>query len=325
MMGAIKPIFIHVQRECSAEPSIGRTLCDWGVFHLSSVLANDFWSPCKFSALTRAPFDPHASSVFLRAHVCTAKLLLAHLCTAVLIGSMRRTLCSKLFMMRAWRPIYTYVQQDCSAEPSMVETYRTEDVSTSSRFSPMIFGPRVKSVLLRAHLCTAVLLLAHLCTAVLIGSMRRTLCSKLFMMRAWRPIYTYAQQECSAEPSIGRALCGCGVFHLSSVLANDFLSPCKFSALTSTPLYSSTPTSTSLYSGINRLYAQNPVLEIVHDGSVKFYLHICTTGMFSRTLYWQNPKGLRSFPSFLGWRQWVLILMQIQCSYEHTFVQQYSY
>ena len=28
-------------------------------------------------------------------------VLLAHLCTAVLIGSMRRTLCSKLFMMRA--------------------------------------------------------------------------------------------------------------------------------------------------------------------------------------------------------------------------------
>ena len=119
MMGAIKPIFIHVQRECSAEPSIGRTLCDWGVFHLSSVLANDFWSPCKFSALTRAPFDTHASSVFLRAHVCTAVLLLAHLCTAVLIGSMRRILCSKLLMMRAWRHIYTYVQQECSAEPSI--------------------------------------------------------------------------------------------------------------------------------------------------------------------------------------------------------------
>ena len=58
------------------------------------------------------------------------------------------------------------------------------------------------------------------------------------------------------------------------------------SALTSTPLYSSTPTRTSLYSGIERLYAQNPVFEIVYDESVKAYLHICTTGMFSRTLYW---------------------------------------
>ena len=184
MMGALRPIYTHVQRECSADFSVGRTLCDWGVFHLSSVLANDFWSPYKFSALTRAPFDPHASSVFLRAHVCTAKLLLAHLCTAELIGSMRRTLCSKSFMMRAWRPIYTYAQQDCSAEPSMVEPYGTEEVSTSSRFSPMIFSPRVKSVFLRAHVCTAVRLLVHLCTAVLIGSMRTTLQSKLSMMRA---------------------------------------------------------------------------------------------------------------------------------------------
>ena len=40
----------------------------------------------------------------------------------------------------------------------------------------------------------------------------------------------------------------------------------------------------SLYSGINRLYAQNPVFEIVHDESVKAYLHIYTTGMFTRTL-----------------------------------------
>ena len=27
----------------------------------------------------------------------------------------------------------------------------------------------------------------------------------------------------------------------------------------------------------NRLYAQNPVFEIVHDESVKAYLHICTS------------------------------------------------
>ena len=60
--------------------------------------------------------------------------------------------------------------------------------------------------------------------------------------------------------------------------------PCTFSALTSIPLYRSTPTSTSLYSGINRLYAQNPVFEIVHDESVKAHLHICTTGMFTITL-----------------------------------------
>ena len=44
----------------------------------------------------------------------------------------------------------------------------------SPRFSPTIFYRDANSVLLRAHLCTA----------VLIGSMRRTLCPKLFIGRA---------------------------------------------------------------------------------------------------------------------------------------------
>ena len=170
--------------------------------------------------------------------------------------------------------------------PLLVEPCGTEEFSISPRFSPMISDPRANSVLLRAHLCTAVLLLAHLCTVLLIGSMRRTLCSKLFMMRAWRHIYTYVQRECSADPSVGRTLCDSGLFHFSSVLANDSWSPCKFSALTSTPLYSSTPTSKSLYSGINRLYGQNPSFEIVYNESVKVYLHVCAAGMFSKTLYW---------------------------------------
>ena len=52
--------------------------------------------------------------------------------------------------------------------------------------------------------------------------------------------------------------------HLSPVLAYDFLSRCKSGTLTSTPLYSS----------IDRLYAQNPVFEIVHEESVKVYLHM---------------------------------------------------
>ena len=61
--------------------------------------------------------------------------------------------------------------------------------------------------------------------------------------------------SCHNEPS-----------HLSPVLAYDFLSRCKFSTPTST--------STPLYSSINRLYAQNPVFEIVHEESVKVYLHM---------------------------------------------------
>ena len=52
--------------------------------------------------------------------------------------------------------------------------------------------------------------------------------------------------------------------HISPRFSPTILSRCKFS----------TPTSTPLYSSINRLYAQNPVFEIVHDESVKFYPHM---------------------------------------------------
>ena len=53
---------------------------------------------------------------------------------------------------------------------------------------------------------------------------------------------------------------------------------CKFSI----------PSSTSLYSGIDTLYAQNPVFEIVHDESVKLYPH-----MYNRIVQ-QNPLCVES-------------------------------
>ena len=135
-------------------------------------------------------------------------LLLAHLCTAVVIGSTRRTLCSKLFVRRARRSIYTRTNNENVHQNSIcVESCVTKEFSIFPRFSPTMFDPDANLVLLRAHLCTEVdsmrrkpcvrnfsrererlyngnVLLAHLCTAVLIGYMRRTLLSKLFMMRA---------------------------------------------------------------------------------------------------------------------------------------------
>ena len=88
--------------------------------------------------------------------------------------------------------------------PLCVESCVTNGFSISPRLSPNMFDPDADSVLLRAHLCTAVdfmcrkacvrncsrerkglyngknvLLLTHLYTAA-----RRTLCSKLFMVRA---------------------------------------------------------------------------------------------------------------------------------------------
>ena len=92
--------------------------------------------------------------------------------------------------------------------PLCVESCVTNGFSISPRLSPTMFDPDANSVLLRAHLCTAVdfmcrkacvrncsrerkglyngnVLLTHLYTAaVLIGSMRRTLFSKLFLVRA---------------------------------------------------------------------------------------------------------------------------------------------
>ena len=93
--------------------------------------------------------------------------------------------------------------------PLCVESCVTNGFSISPRLSPTMFDPDANSVLLRAHLCTAVdfmcrkacvrncsrerkglyngnVLLTHLyyTAAVFIGSMRRTLCSKLFMVRA---------------------------------------------------------------------------------------------------------------------------------------------
>ena len=89
--------------------------------------------------------------------------------------------------------------------PLCVESCVTKKFSTSPLFSSTIFDPDANSVPLRVTsttlyssklyaqetLCTifyqdanSVLLLAHFCTAVLLGSIHKTLCLKLFMMRA---------------------------------------------------------------------------------------------------------------------------------------------
>ena len=88
----------------------------------------------------------------------------------------------------------------------------------------------------------------------------------------------------------------------------------------------SVPTSTPFfYSSIIRLYAQNPVFEIAREENVKVYLHMHNGNVQ------QNPPCVescvtkvisRKFPSLPSSRQRCLIPMQIQYSYEHTFVQQ---
>ena len=79
--------------------------------------------------------------------------------------------------MKVYLHIYNgNVQQNPLCAASCV----TKDLPISLRISPTIFNRDANSVLLRAHLCTAV------------GSMCRTLCSKLFIRRTRRSIYTCA-------------------------------------------------------------------------------------------------------------------------------------
>ena len=113
-----------------------------------------------FPLLSSTIFDPDANSVLLRAHLCTA------------VNSMRRKPCVRICSRKREGLFNGKVQQNPLCAASCV----TKDIHISPRFSPAFFYRDANSVLLRA--------IAHLCTAVLIRSMRRTLCSKLLMMRA---------------------------------------------------------------------------------------------------------------------------------------------
>ena len=72
----------------------------------------------------------------------------------------------ELFIGRALRSIFS--------RTLYAQHHVAKNLHISPRLSPTIFYRDANSVLL----------LAHICTAVLIGSMRRTLCWKLFVRRA---------------------------------------------------------------------------------------------------------------------------------------------
>ena len=107
-------------------------------------------------------FELDANSVLLRAHLCTAA------------DSMRRKLCVEIVQENV-----TVCTMGMSSRTLHVQHPVTKNLHISPRFSTTIFY----------HDENSVLLLEHLFTAVLIGSMRRTLCSKLFVRRARRSIY----------------------------------------------------------------------------------------------------------------------------------------
>ena len=66
---------------------------------------------------------------------------------------------------------------------------------------------------------------------------------------------------------------------------------------------------------------QNPVCALVHDESVKVYLHMYTGNVQQNLLYVEScvTKEFSISPRF---SPTILIPIQIQYSYEHTFVQQ---
>ena len=138
------------------------------------------------------------------------------------------------------------------------------DFSIFPRFSPTIFDPDANSVLLRAHLCTVVDSMRRNPEFEIVQEIVKVCTTRMFSRTL------YAQHPVTKN------------LHISPRFSPTiFLSRCKFS----TPTINSTP----LYSSIYRLYAQNPVFEIVHDESVKVYLHIYNNGNAQ-----QNPLCVES-------------------------------
>ena len=101
----------------------------------------------------------------------------------------------EFFISRAWRSIYTCtVQRKCS-EHFCAASCVPENLPICPRFSPTIFYRDANSVLLRAHLCTEV------------GSMRRTLCSKMFIRRVSLKVYLHMYNENVQQNPLCAASC----------------------------------------------------------------------------------------------------------------------
>ena len=255
----------HVQRECSAEPFMRK----------HPVTKNVHISPRSSPTI----FYRDAKSVFL----------LAHLCIAVLIGSMRRTLCSQLFMMRAWRSIYTYMYiGNGQQNPLCVKSCGSKELSISPRFSPTIVDPDANSVLLRAHLGTAVnssvLLRAHLGTAVETVQESVKVCTKGMFSRtiyAQHPVTENLHISPRFSPSIFYRDANSVLLLYTAVLIgfaqNPVFEKCVFCIAQHHLLQSMSlfiHVLSRMYSS-STFYAQNPALEIVvQQKSVKVYLHI---------------------------------------------------
>ena len=94
---------------------------------------------------------------------------------------------------------------------------------------------------------------------------RHFLCGALWIFSSTEHevLSIHVQRKCSAEPFM-RSILSLRIFTSRPGSRLRLFSRCQFI----------TSTSTLLYSSIIRLYPQNPVFKIVHDESVKIYLHM---------------------------------------------------
>ena len=187
----------------------------------------------------------------------------------------------------------------------------TTNLNTSPRFSPTIFYRDANSV-------PTINILAHLYTRYSSSINRLYAQNPVFKIIHGESVIVYLHMYSGGNVQQNPLFvesCFTKEYSISPGSRQRCLIPMQIQY--SYKYYTSTPS----YSCINRLYAQNPVFEIVREESVKVYLH-----MYSGNVQ-QNPLCVEScftkeYSIFPGSRQRCLIPMQIQYSYEHTFVQQ---
>ena len=127
-----------------------------------------------------------------------------------------------------------------------------------------------------------------------------------FSSKEHEGLSTHVQRGCSAEP------------FMRSILSLRIFTSCPGSCVRFfIEMQIQYPASTLLHSIIIRLYPQNPVFEVVHDESVKVHLHMYN-GNVQQNPLWQCVESCVT----KEFSRRFFISMQIQCSCDHTFVQQ---
>ena len=103
------------------------------------------------------------------------------------------------------------------------------------------------------------------------------------------------------------------IFHLSPVLAYVFLLPGKSSTVQCTVFYTLQPKLMHLCTAVGSMLKTLCSKWFV-SRAWRFIIYTCTTAIFSRTLYAQNPVSLRNLRSLLGSRCIYVFLLLLPSS-----------